>query len=56
MNTTTLTQNQKTSQQSFFKIEKSLNQTPKIHCIATACENQCIKAVVDKGKLGRTRS
>lgn len=56
MNTTTLTQNQRTINHPFFKIDKNLNQAPKIHCIATACQNQCVKAVVDKGKLGRTRS
>lgn len=56
MKTAEAIQNQKNFNRPFFIIDKNLNKTPSIQCIATACENQCIKAVVNKGKLGRTRS
>lgn len=55
MNMTTLQKKQE-RKYSIFKAEEILNQSVFIHCIATACERQCIHCNVDSQKLGRTRS
>lgn len=56
MDNCALTPNYQINKPPHFKIENILNHSTTIQCIATACENQCIRCNVNSQKLGRTRS